>query len=147
MVTHNWPAEKTKPERYQWKKPEWNKGESIRQKEQARIFIYRIGLRQNASTEQARIFYMRKKWCFLPKSFRFILVSQSSTYFLKNLAISIIGIVKLVYAVYAESESICWVTGRGTRRLLATKVDQLVQVQVAVHKMTRRIVGEIRCYV
>jgi len=45
-VTHNWP-EKTKPERYQWKKPEWNKAESIRQKEQARIFIYRIGLSQN----------------------------------------------------------------------------------------------------
>jgi hypothetical protein len=55
-VTHNWP-EKAKPERYQWKKPEWNKAESIRQKEQARIFIYRIGLRQNTSTEQGRNFY------------------------------------------------------------------------------------------
>jgi hypothetical protein len=63
MVTHNWP-EKTKPECYQWKKPEWNKAESIRQKEQARIFIYRIGLRQNASTEQGRIFYTRKKDVF-----------------------------------------------------------------------------------
>jgi len=63
MVTHNWP-EKTKPERYQWKKPEWNKAESIRQKEQARIFIYRIGLRQNASTEQGRIFYMWKNDVF-----------------------------------------------------------------------------------
>jgi hypothetical protein len=55
LVTHNWP-EKAKPERYQWKKPEWNKAESIRQKEQARIFIYRIGLRQNTSTEQGRNF-------------------------------------------------------------------------------------------
>jgi hypothetical protein len=55
--THNWP-EKAKPERYQWKKPEWNKAESIRQKEQARIFIYRIGLRQNTSTEQGRNFYL-----------------------------------------------------------------------------------------
>ena len=62
MVTHNWP-EKTKPERYQWKKPEWNKAESIRQKEQARIINYRIGLRQNAPTEQGRNFY-QWKWVF-----------------------------------------------------------------------------------
>jgi hypothetical protein len=64
-VTHNCP-EKAKPERYQWKKPEWNKAESIWQKEQARIFINRIGLRQNASTEQGRISYKWKNnvFCF-----------------------------------------------------------------------------------
>jgi hypothetical protein len=33
-MTHNW-AEKAKPERYQWKKPEWNKAESIRPKKQS----------------------------------------------------------------------------------------------------------------
>jgi hypothetical protein len=32
-VAHNW-AEEAKPERYQWKKPEWNKAESERPKEQ-----------------------------------------------------------------------------------------------------------------
>jgi hypothetical protein len=50
-VTRNW-AEKAKPERSQCKKPEWNKAESVRPKEQARIIIPRIGLRQNASSEQ-----------------------------------------------------------------------------------------------
>jgi len=53
---YNWP-EKTKSERHQWKKPEWNEAESIRQKEQARIITNRIGLWQNATTEQGRIFY------------------------------------------------------------------------------------------
>jgi hypothetical protein len=78
-----------KPERYQWKKPEWNKAEGVRPKEQARIIISRLGLRQNASSEQGRIFHQVKKsvysalWTMEASKIRyftlFVLVISSAT--------------------------------------------------------------------